>query len=1048
MEISLSGYCIGPATNLPRVCLPRTAGVGDPGASQQAAPTFFVGSDHDCDLVVDQPGWEGRHLGFSWSRRFSTWVVENLSSIPLYVESQCLQTGQTLPLALWEATLLAEGVLLKFQRKPDAPRFNGAPLSQIPLGKAGLMIGRGDKNKDGSNTPRLALDPDLLTISTFQAEIRKAGGDYILVNRNPSSNGRTIVNGDQNFDERKLVLGDCIQIPNCDYYTFKFVGESLRHLGQGGALQGLGLTVDVAHGRILHPVYLELRRGGFLGIIGGSGQGKSTLMNALCGIVPGTAGGVLVDGMELRSPADVARAGIGYVPQDDIVHKELTVEDALYYAACLRMKATASQIRDLLDATMDTLRLTEHRKKVIAHLSGGQRKRVSIASELLVSPDYIFLDEPTSGLDPQTERSLMGELSLLAHRKRIGVACTTHVLQNCHVLTRIGFISRGRLIFHGKPVDAVRFFLYSGTPDGAAQNRAAGEATGSSFGASDSATASRFGEDTHEFSEADLLGKVSHIYDIAQDTTKPVDEQNRVAEGWQREYQASPYYEAPVRVDEADVRVPAPRNQVSTMRSLWVLMARQWRILISSKLNYLFLTAQAVLIGVLIAWVSENIVLQMFLGLIATLWFGCSNGAQQIVAELAIFRRERLAGLGIHTYLLSKFAFLTAVTSLQALLLFAMLLFGSPLFHRNTEPDPEVVVADFTGSVPDKDTREFRKAFFAQPLWSTLAKGDDGHQAPAGTESTAAAPAAAANSDDSFGLVGLDVDDSGKKLAGAQGAPKTIYVNPTGLHVKDFEYRVMEKMAGFFRVRENVLDSLGVQKVVLKPGESGAMEQSYDGMISWRIFMLNLLGLRLIGLLGAAVVGVALGLAVSSLVDTPTQAVMWVPLILIPQILFGSFVVIVPEMNDSVLAFSRLLPSFNLQRAMDVALIYGRSAPRMTNQTKIPAFLANPPNEKETVKWQGATGTQQTNYDKISEVNKSWQNLVVDRITLGAREKRIGEGNVAASSVEDRSDVVVRRGERYSNFTPAGWSGLMLAGWVIVCYSGSAFSLYRRQTGR
>ena len=118
---------------------------------------------------------------------------------------------------------------------------------------------------------------------------------------------------------------------------------------------------------------------------------------------------------------------------------------------------------------MDTLRLTEHRRKQIVNLSGGQRKRVSIASELLASPDYIFLDEPTSGLDPQTERSLMGELSVLAQRKRIGVACTTHVLQNCHVMSRLAFISRGRLIFHGKPVDAVRFFLLSGSPEGAAK---------------------------------------------------------------------------------------------------------------------------------------------------------------------------------------------------------------------------------------------------------------------------------------------------------------------------------------------------------------------------------------------------------------------------------------------------------------------------------------------------------------------------------------------------------------------------------------------------
>ena len=385
----------------------------------------------------------------------------------------------------------------------------------------------------------------------------------------------------------------------------------------------------------------------------------------------------------------------------------------------------------------------------------------------------------------------MGELSRLAHNRRIGVASTPHVLQNAFVMTRIGFISRGRLIFHGKPVDAVRFFLYSGTPDGAAQNRA-DEATAEESGQTSSPTVAAQGG--AEYSEADLLGKIAHIYDIAQDTTKPVEEQNRIAEGWQREYQQCPYHEAPAPVDRAEIKTPAPRPQVSILRCLSVLLSRQWSILISSKLNYLFLTAQAVIIGVLIAWVSENIVLQMFLALIATLWFGCSNGAQQIVGEIAIFRRERLAGLGIHTYLMSKFSFLTAITGLQALLLFAMLLFGSPLFHPKAEVDQEVVAPDFTGRVPDKDTREFRKAFFDQQ-WSKLAKGDDEHEstadAPAATAAKPAKPA------EDFGIVGLDVDESGKALATAQPAPKTIYINPTGLHVKDVDYRLMEKLASF-----------------------------------------------------------------------------------------------------------------------------------------------------------------------------------------------------------------------------------------------------------
>lgn len=1050
MEGSLSAHNLKSDAPAASVQLPRSSSNAT-DSSDSNSPPFFVGSDPDCDLRIEEFGWAPRHLAFRWSRKYSTWMVKNVSTQPVQVDSQFLHPNQTLPLLLWQADIVVDAVRLRFQRNPDPPLFAGKEVFDLPLTKAGLVIGRGPKNKDESMTPRLALDADILSISAKQAAIRAVGADYLLVNHNPSPTGRTILNGDQNFEERKLVLGDCIQIPNCDYYTFKFTGKGLRHLGHGGALQGLNLTVDVKGGRILHTVNLELKRGGFLGIIGGSGQGKSTLMNCLCGIVPATSGSVLVDGVKLTSPRDVARAGIGYVPQDDIVHRELTVIEALTYAAQLRLKAGPSQLRDLIETTMDTLRLTEHRNKQIANLSGGQRKRVSIASELLVSPDYIFLDEPTSGLDPQTERSLMGELSLLARRKRIGVASTTHVLQNCHVMTKLAFISRGRLIFHGKPVDAVRFFLHSGTPDGAAKIRTAQEsASASGFGSSMAAdSTASFGEDSHVFTEADLLSKIAHIYDIAQDTTKPIAEQDAIAAGWEREYQTPFYYEPPSKIEPPERRTQISRApQVDMLRSLVLLVSRQWKILASSRLNYLFLLAQSVVIGLLISWVDENLVLQMFLSLIAALWFGCSNGATQIVSELAIYRRERLSGLGIQTYLLSKYVFWTAITGLQGCILFLMVLCGSPIFHPNPQKDVEEAVADFRGKVPDRDTREFRKAFFDKE-WNALAAGDDRHDSGTATSANPTDAAPAAKVDTDFGIVGLEVDENNKRLPQeAVNQTSRVYVNPTGLRVTDTEYRIMENVVSFFRLRENVLDSLAVRPVKIEVGQSVALATLEDGAISWLSFVFNLVALRLGAFMAAALVGVALGLAVSSLVNTPTQAVMWVPLILIPQILFGSFVVIVPEMDDSVLTFSRMLPSFNLQRIMDVGLIYGQSAPNMTNQTRIPAFLGNPPNQKEVVEWDG----NQTSYDKISQVNKSWQNLVVSRERLGGREKvtntKPGQPPVYVDSVEQRPDVNVQKGNRYLDLQPAFIAMLVLSGWALACYGISVTSLYSRQTGR
>jgi ABC-type multidrug transport system ATPase subunit len=967
------------------------------------------------------------------------------------------------------------------------------------------MIGRGPKNKDESPTPRLELDSEIISISSSQAEIKKSGGVYVLHNHNPSTTGRTIVNGDQNFDEHKLVLGDCIQIPNCDFYTFKFTGDSLRHISPSGNLVGSQLVVDVPGARILHPVDLEVPKGGFLGIIGGSGQGKSTLMNALCGIVPASSGTVKVAGAILRSPREVAKAGIGYVPQDDIVHRELSVEDALSFAARLRLSATREQIRDVVDATMEVLRLTEHRKKCIANLSGGQRKRVSIASELLTSPDFLFLDEPTSGLDPLTENQLMQELQTLAVRKRMGIACTTHVLQTAYILSRLAFISRGRLIFHGSPVEAVRFFLLSGTPDGAASSRTS---TDSLLGASASSTAaaSVIGDERHEITDSYLLERVSKIYGVAQDTTRPIPDQDKTAQDWEREYKASVFFK-PLPVEtEADRNIRPPRTKrVGAIRTLVLLMMRQWKLLISSRLNYLFLAAQSVVIGLLIGWVDDDPVLQSFLSLIATLWFGCSNGAQQIVGELAIFRRERLAGLGIHTYLLSKFVFLTAITCVQAVVLYFFVLGSTHVFHAPREEDPEreLLAAEYGGKVPDKATRDFRHGFFDKPPAASKTQeltpeekeaqaeqqkflkeeaarqgitveeldrklkaefesrkaaaedfdvlGDGGPGAPAGGAKT-----------DSAGAVASLADAMPEKKPQPQ-APARVFINPTGLEQTSREYQVLEFLAWLFRMRENVLDHLKIYPVDLRPGESPASVEWQNGIVSWKSFVGTLLLLRFGALLAAAMVGVALGLAVSSLVKTPTQAVMWVPLILIPQILFGAFVVTTPEMDDDVLGFSRSLPSFNLQRIMDVAHIYGRLTPRMTNQTKIPAFFT-PPDKDEKVWWKNVEGKedQVTLYMKASDANKSWQNLIVDRRLLGQREKEKIKPDVdtaasaepetptneIADTVKKRQDVLYSENDAYLDLVPASMCGFVLGGWVLSCYIVAFFSLRHRQTGR
>jgi ABC-type multidrug transport system ATPase subunit len=1084
MEGRLTLYCARTGKREPAVLLPKTKVERTNGPPPGLRGGLIVGAAADCGLVISEPGCEAYKLVFSWTDNHATWRVSNLSSAPLYVDNLLLERNGT-PLAFWETNLRFDGldVQLKFERQPSLPLLNGRPVVDVPLTGLGLEIGRGSGGAGVGIKPRLCLDDDLGSIAPFQCEIVQKGGDFILINRNlEKPEWRTLYNGIQDYDEVKLVIGDCIQTSGCEFYTFKFTGNSLRHIGHAGVLKGEDLSVEVGGGRkILHAVDLEVHRGKFLGIIGGSGQGKSTFLNAICGIVPATSGKVSVDGLPIRSPQEVADVGIGYVPQDDIVHKELVVDDALYYAAKLRLSASESQIRDVIQATLDVLDLAEHRKKRIFQLSGGQRKRVSIASELLVSPDYLFLDEPTSGLDPQTEKSLMGALAQLAIRRRMGVVCTTHVLQNAGFLERMAYISRGRLIFHSRPVDAARFFLNLGTSSGSSARSSSIISSGASGSdARVSASASGIGRRDDQYSDDYLLDKIKLIYDRAQDLKDTVVQQDQTAEEWVRKYKSSPFFIAPTEEKPHADAVRAPKSkQMGALKNLQLLISRQWKLLISAKLNYLFLLMQAILIGVMVAWVDENVVLHMFLTVIATLWFGCSNGAQQIVAELPIFRRERLAGLGIHTYLLSKFLFLTAITAVQAMILFFMVVAGNHWFHPEEDdtkdnPPPAAVASmpesDYERNIPDDEipdhlgklrpqaTRAFRSQFFNNKKWSILAKGDDGlsletpdpatMQEAAGEGTGVVGPLAA---DGYSGVIDFGDTSNRPKVGGAiRPEPRDVTYNPSGLRVTDTAYLWLERLAWFFNLRENVIGTLAVTTKENLPPEVAEMVESSNGTLSWKRLIFNIVGLRIAALLLAAMVGVGLGLAVSSLVNTPTQAVMWVPLILIPQILFGAFVVVAPDMKDGVLLFSRLLPSFNLQRIMDVSLIHGQSAGRMTNKSKVPAFISPPPGDEETVRWVSEDGEKlESSYDRISDANKSWQNLTVERSLIGQRVKVLDEASrTNTDTVEFRRDVRVRKGDVFKSLADSYLSASVLGIWVISCYGVATFSLYRRQTGR
>lgn len=313
-----------------------------------------------------------------------------------------------------------------------------AGIGAVPL-RDGWVFGR------GGTASTLLADP---SVSRRHALVSGSPGRWII--EDEGSRSGSYLNG-RLFQREELVLGDILQIGP---FAFRFDGLRLvETLGTtGAALDAWRLSKSASGTKILDSVSLRVGPCQFVGVIGPSGAGKSTLLDALCALRPAESGLVCVDGVDICRHYEFLRDSLGYVPQDDIVPLELPVEEALYYSARLRFPAETplAEIRKVVARTLAQLGLTERARTRVGSLSGGQRKRASVGAELLGRPRLLFLDEPTSGLDPSAEFKLMESLRLLA-AGGCTVICTTHVMENVHLMDRLAILSDGKLVFYDEP---------------------------------------------------------------------------------------------------------------------------------------------------------------------------------------------------------------------------------------------------------------------------------------------------------------------------------------------------------------------------------------------------------------------------------------------------------------------------------------------------------------------------------------------------------------------------------------------------------------------
>jgi ABC-type multidrug transport system ATPase subunit len=904
-----------------------------------ARSEIHVALDAAGRLLFQHPGCTASPVAsIAWEEALGAWKLTPL--VPEHVLWDGAPLRRPVPLGEGDFAQLA-AVPVWFRRIPAPPKLHGRDTPVIPLApRAVLVLGRSpDSARQGETF--VLLDPEDRKISRRHVALHRDGSDWLI--RDESQTG-TFLNG-QRFESHRLIVGDRFQI---GAYSFEFTGLALRQTPPriGGKIEADEVGFAVGTKSIIRSINLQIEPCSFVGILGGSGQGKSTLLNALCGINPATTGDVLIEGRPIANAESMRTAGIGYVPQDDIVHPELRVNDAIRFSARLRLdpRIPPRQLALLVEETISRLGLTEHQHKRISQLSGGQRKRVSIATELLAKPAVLFLDEPSSGLDPATEFALMRILRGLAAHD-CTVVCTTHVLGRAYLFDKILFVHGGRVIFDGQPAQA------------------------------------------HDFFQVESLDQV---YVRVAEQGRPGDDlaTDFAQNGPPRAFVPP----SPPKTDlpgTGDVR-PEPRPKPGFLRSLGVLLRRQWAILAADSLNVLFLLAQPLLIALLIGWVAEDYVLRMFLCVVATLWFGCSNGAQQIIRELPIFRRERLCGLGLNAYLFSKYLLLGTITAAQAVLLLVVVQSTSHLV-RPTEITPATLAAELIELTTPPET-------------TTAPTADEAE----------------------FDVVGAE----------SASAPTPTITTKKPPAFPRIDAWLAAGMGWFFELRPNLRD---------------AVETGHQPLAA---VLATTVSLKLLALIATALVGIAIGLAISGLVQNPAQAVMWVPLILIPQILFGGVVLSLPELSRTARAVCAVIPSFSCQRLMDVSNVYGQSMPLLSNRTELPLFLT--PGEKDAVTWSVADRTYTEYYDKLSPMNTSWQNLAVFPQAVGEHRHVFAEVETRAGSrkrifnetTETRDDVRYSKGRVFLNLVPATVSLIVLTSWIAACYIVTLAALAMRQKGK
>jgi ABC-type multidrug transport system ATPase subunit len=602
------------------------------------ANTITIGRAEDNDIVIQSQIVSRHHARLEHIEDQYRFITLPDATNPVFLDGYQL----TVPQPLKHNNILRIGghdpglmVTLEYSSPLEEPATIDARIVKFQ-DRDSLGLGRDSANEIVLDAPN---------ISRFHAQIERVGQRY-RVRDLRSANG-TFVNNQQVDEEAWLNPGDSIKIGP---YRFILGADQLAQFDDSGGLQvtAFGLQKWVRKDlNILQNISMIFQPREFVVVVGQSGGGKSTLIDAIAGYRPATNGNVFVNGIDVYKNFNAIRNDIGFVPQRDIIHMELTVYQALDYAARLRMPkdTSKSERHQRIIEVLEDLDLA-HRKDVqISGLSGGQQKRVSIGVELITKPGLFFLDEPTSGLDPGTETALMQLMRRLADQGRT-IILVTHATKNVMLADKVIFLARGGyLAWFGPPDEALEYFN---------QHRSERERRSGKM----------------EFDE---------IYAILDDPNKGSPqawgarfEQHSAYQKYIVQPLQSAQQDAAQRSSPREVKKEArksSRQRISSLRQFMILSSRNIKILVRDRTSLVLMLLAAPLVGALDLLIAplmgrapfdyfdgdmSTISVSFFLLVIYALLVGGLSQMREFVKEADVYKRERLVNLKIFPYVASK----------------------------------------------------------------------------------------------------------------------------------------------------------------------------------------------------------------------------------------------------------------------------------------------------------------------------------------------------------------------------------------------------------